>query len=313
MDGQLVYTPNEGFSGEDSFTYVVSDGNGGTDTATVTITVNPGMPEPEVQFSAAQYSVDEGIGDSMEVTLVRSGDLTSASEVLVSITGGSATSDDDYNASSFPLTVTFAANEDSQTVTIPIIDDTEVESTETINFGLTTVSNAEIGNQDTTQLKIFNNDLPEVIETPTEGNDNVEGTDEIDNIQGNLGRDVLTGNGGDDVIDGGIGSEILTGGEGADRFVYESFFDAVDTITDFEPGEDVIDFSAILNTVEPYSRRNPSYLSDNAFEDYLRFESVGSDTQVKLDRRGDLDDAFFTMVTLEGVQPDELTASDFIL
>ena len=34
------YTPASGFTGRDSFTYVVSDGNGGTDTATVTISVN---------------------------------------------------------------------------------------------------------------------------------------------------------------------------------------------------------------------------------------------------------------------------------
>ncbi len=38
-DGGLTYTPDSGFSGLDSFTYVVSDGNGGSDTATVTVDV----------------------------------------------------------------------------------------------------------------------------------------------------------------------------------------------------------------------------------------------------------------------------------
>ena len=38
-DGSFTYTPDTGFTGEDSFTYEVSDGNGGTAEATVTITV----------------------------------------------------------------------------------------------------------------------------------------------------------------------------------------------------------------------------------------------------------------------------------
>ncbi len=38
-DGTLLYTPDPGFTGADSFTYTVSDGNGGTDTASVTLYV----------------------------------------------------------------------------------------------------------------------------------------------------------------------------------------------------------------------------------------------------------------------------------
>ena len=39
--GSVTYTPNPNFNGPDSFTYTVSDGNGGTDTATVDVTVSP--------------------------------------------------------------------------------------------------------------------------------------------------------------------------------------------------------------------------------------------------------------------------------
>src|SRR5665254_16305 len=38
--GTGTYTPNAGYVGPDSFTYAVSDGHGGTDTAIVRITVN---------------------------------------------------------------------------------------------------------------------------------------------------------------------------------------------------------------------------------------------------------------------------------
>jgi outer membrane protein OmpA-like peptidoglycan-associated protein len=38
-NGQLIYTPEDGFTGTDTFTYTISDGNGGSDTATVHITI----------------------------------------------------------------------------------------------------------------------------------------------------------------------------------------------------------------------------------------------------------------------------------
>ncbi len=39
-NGQVIFTPTSGFYGDASFSYTVSDGNGGSDTATVTIKVN---------------------------------------------------------------------------------------------------------------------------------------------------------------------------------------------------------------------------------------------------------------------------------
>lgn len=51
-DDKLVYTPPNGFNGDDTFTYNISDGNGGTDTATVTVTV---IAEP----AAAQGCTDK--------------------------------------------------------------------------------------------------------------------------------------------------------------------------------------------------------------------------------------------------------------
>ncbi len=43
-NGTVTYAPRCGFSGVDSFTYTITDGQGATDTATVTVTVSPGRP-----------------------------------------------------------------------------------------------------------------------------------------------------------------------------------------------------------------------------------------------------------------------------
>ncbi|MFM8008980.1 MAG: Calx-beta domain-containing protein, partial [Dolichospermum sp.] len=65
-----------------------------------------------------------------------------------------------YNNTS--ITVTFADGEISKTVTIPIINDTQFESDETINLTLTNPQGgATLGNQTTATLTVINDDLPQ--------------------------------------------------------------------------------------------------------------------------------------------------------
>src|SRR4029079_9470610 len=45
-DGKITYTPDPNFNGTDSFTYTVSDGQGGQTTATVTVMVAAVNDEP---------------------------------------------------------------------------------------------------------------------------------------------------------------------------------------------------------------------------------------------------------------------------
>ena len=56
-DGTVDYTPNPNFVGTDTFTYEISDGNGGTDIATVTVTVDEEDLQPDARddnFSGQQ-------------------------------------------------------------------------------------------------------------------------------------------------------------------------------------------------------------------------------------------------------------------
>ena len=47
-DGTVTYTPEPGFSGQDTFTYTIT-GDGGTATATVTVLVRPSAPDDEIR------------------------------------------------------------------------------------------------------------------------------------------------------------------------------------------------------------------------------------------------------------------------
>ena len=55
----LTYDPFTGYNGADSFTYTISDGNGGTDTATVNITI-AGANRPPNAVNDVSFSVPEG-------------------------------------------------------------------------------------------------------------------------------------------------------------------------------------------------------------------------------------------------------------
>ncbi len=73
----------------------------------------------------------------------------------------------------------------------------------------------------------------------------LEGGDGPDSLTGWNYDDTLSGEGGDDRITGLRGDDTLTGGDGEDTFVFLDPTDGVDTITDFVPGVDRIEVSAL--------------------------------------------------------------------
>ncbi len=50
-DGKILYTPDAGFNGTDTFTYTISDGHSGTATANVTVTVKSAAPPAVITFA----------------------------------------------------------------------------------------------------------------------------------------------------------------------------------------------------------------------------------------------------------------------
>ncbi len=87
----------------------------------------------------------------------------------------------------------------------------------------------------------------------TANDDVINGLGGSDTINGLAGNDTIDGGNGTDTINGGAGIDTLTGGASADTFVYSAVTDAPNTgatesITDFTPGSDKIDLTAIAVT-----------------------------------------------------------------
>ncbi|TPH12265.1 retention module-containing protein, partial [Litorilituus lipolyticus] len=83
VNGVVTYIPEPNFNGVVTFTYTISDGNGGTDTATVTLTVNAQNDDPVAVDDIISLNEDDGAtvidvlandsdldGDSLTVTAV---------------------------------------------------------------------------------------------------------------------------------------------------------------------------------------------------------------------------------------------------
>ena len=124
----------------------------------------------------------------------------------------------------------------------------------------------------------------------TIGNDSLNGTGDAttpDYILGLGGNDTLSGLGGHDTLVGGTGSDWLTGGAGNDVFAW-SLNDqgskgapAVDTITDFEIGADILDLRDLL-VGEGFGAGNTA----GNLANYLDFEVSGTTTTIHVSTTG---------------------------
>ncbi|NEQ96490.1 MAG: hypothetical protein F6K30_07175 [Cyanothece sp. SIO2G6] len=111
-----------------------------------------------IAFSSSTYSVNEDGITTQAITLIRTGGSAGEVSVTLTPTNDTAIAGADYDAT--PITVTFAEGVTSQTVLIPIIDDTEVETAETISLTLSAPTNgATLGSQATATLTIEDNDV----------------------------------------------------------------------------------------------------------------------------------------------------------
>jgi len=119
------------------------------------------------------------------------------------------------------------------------------------------------------------------------GNDTLKGQGGNDRLFGTRGQDRLIGDTGVDFLSGGQGDDLLTGGNRCDFFVLRSNR-GTDTITDFDPGTDLL------------------FLAGRLSEGQLSIRQDGRDTVVALERNGK------AIAILENVKAQSIGSDDFL-
>ncbi|MBW4659467.1 MAG: PD40 domain-containing protein [Drouetiella hepatica Uher 2000/2452] len=101
-------------------------------------------------------------------------------------------------------------------------------------------------------------------------------------LVGGKGDDSLSGLNGNDRLIGGAGNDLLLGGAGRDQFIYTQLSDRQDQILDFKPRQDKIVLEGLLDRVV-----RGGYSGGNAIaKGYVKFQHIGNDTQIIIDRNG---------------------------
>jgi Ca2+-binding RTX toxin-like protein len=148
----------------------------------------------------------------------------------------------------------------------------------------------DVTNADRMGMQTFR---PNAVTFLNDMNDNVKGFDNSnDVINGQGGNDTLTGLSGDDILRGDEGDDLLFGGSAKDQFWIASnrLPQGVDTIADFEVGEDVIGIASISGI--------------SSFSDLSLIQS-GEDTVIRALGRD--------LAIVTGIQPDLLDSSSFAI
>ncbi len=113
-------------------------------------------PNGTVRFTTSNFTVDEDESPA-KITLIRTGGAEGVISVEYALTAGTATAVDDYVVSQG--TLSFAAEETSRIFTIDIVDDTGVESAETLTITLSDpTGGADISSPNAATLTIKDND-----------------------------------------------------------------------------------------------------------------------------------------------------------
>ncbi|SFE08600.1 Ca2+-binding protein, RTX toxin-related [Roseivivax sediminis] len=224
-DGTVTYTPDAGFVGDDSVTYTVDDGNGGTGTATLTVSVEDG--------TGGDGGGGDGDGNTAPDAVDDTATTTEGEPVTIDILANDTDADGDI------LGVSFISTPENGTVTQedplgPIVytPNPGFVGTETLTYEVDDGQAGENATDTATiTITVTESDVPP--DGIVEGSDGPDLIDEdytgdpdtppdmIDNedaiIEGDGPNDdrVVAG-GGDDTVNAGQGSDTVQGGDGDD-------------------------------------------------------------------------------------------------
>jgi len=115
------------------------------------------LASPTLQFNAWRYRLPEAGGGVEKIMVTRLGDLSGEASVEYATSDGTASAGSDYLSTSGSLK--FAAGEGEKTITIPLLNDSLVEGSETVNLSLRNAQGASFGASSTAILTIVDDDL----------------------------------------------------------------------------------------------------------------------------------------------------------
>jgi len=106
--------------------------------------------------------------------------------------------------------------------------------------------------------------------TQASGANPLNGTSGDDILIARPGAVTMNGSGGNDVFIGNTGAQIMNGGPGSDTFVFKAVADSTpgagnfDTIQDFTPGVDHLDFTTIASTTSLHAMTSATDIAANS-------------------------------------------------
>ncbi|MEP4859312.1 MAG: Hint domain-containing protein, partial [Alphaproteobacteria bacterium] len=255
-DGTITFEADDGFTGDATITYTVSDPDGLTDEGTVTVTVGDGGATRDgyVDGTAGADLIDTAYTGDPD------GDMIDNDDALLP----GAEGDDDY----------VRAGDGDDTILAGDGDDI-VEGgagSDEVYGGdgddMITTGNGDIApdlgypESDSDSLSFDPDTDPENDRDYVDGgagNDTISTGDDRDTIYGGTGDDVISAGIDDDFVDGGDGDDRIVGGEGNDSLLGGAGNDTIYAGNDPDLGLDVLDIPDEEDASNPFTPdRNPT-------------------------------------------------------
>jgi hypothetical protein len=206
----------------------------------ITTVVNNDNDLPLINITTSPQTVVEGLATSQVYTVSLSTASSQSITVQYATSNGTATSGSDYTSTTG--TLTFNVGITTQTITIPILNNSVSEPDETFSLTLSNPTNALLGSTKSVTTTITDTLTASVTTTLSANVENLTltGTAVIDGT-GNVRANVIKGNSGNNVLKGGGGLDVLTGMGGNDTFDLTGIIASANrnTITDFLTGDTV--------------------------------------------------------------------------
>jgi VCBS repeat-containing protein len=214
LNGTFTYAPDPDYTGSDSFTILIDDGNGGTTEQVVSVTVTPVNDAPTGITGNLSAPEDAVNGIAAGTVVGQDPDSSSFTYELLDNAGGRFSMDGAGNlfvADGLLLDYEQAA---FHTVEVRVTDDQGASSVFSIDVDVVDVLGEDV--QGDGRDNTFYGGLEADLLRGGDGGDLLVGQGGQDNLFGENGNDILSGGAADDSLTGGAGNDVMDGGAGAD-------------------------------------------------------------------------------------------------